>query len=167
MTSQVYALVNISNTVINMVQWDGVIPYNVAPNTLISAVGQPNAQVGGTYIGGVFTPPSAPAPQQGQVFVNSPTNGAAIPLPNPPSNPGGGPQTLYVILEPASTLAALTLTMPVGPVNDGTILVLFSTKAVTALTLTGATVNNAPTALVALTQVNIIWSQQYGVWFQL
>lgn len=167
MSSQVYALVAPGGAVLNMVQWDGVSPYNVAPNTLVLATGQPNAQIGGTYVGGVFTAPSAPAPQQGQVFVNSPSSGATVPLPNPPPNISGAPQTLYAILEPAATLAALTLQMPVGPVNDGTILVLFSTHAVTALTLTGATVNNAPTALAALNQVNLIWSQQYSVWFQL
>jgi hypothetical protein len=165
MTIQLYAVVNPSTTVINMVEWDGVTPFNVAPNTLVSALGQPNAQIGGTYIGGVFTPPSAPAPQQGFVFLNSPVSGATVPLPNPPA--AAGAQELTVVLEPATTLATLTLTMPTAQVNDGTVVTLYSTHAVTALTLTGATVNNAPASLAALTQYNIQWSQQYGVWFHL
>jgi hypothetical protein len=57
--------------------------------------------------------------------------------------------------------------MPPGTVNDGTIVTLYATHAITALTLNGATVNNAPTSLLALTQYDIIWSSQYNVWFHL
>jgi hypothetical protein len=158
-----YARVS-STTVTNMVQWDGVTPYDVSPDTLVLATGQPNAQVGGTYIGGVFTAPSAPPAALGVVFTNSPSSGATVNIPN--MAPQIGPQTLYAILQPAATLAALTLNLP-SPPNDGSILIIFCTKAVTALTLIGGTVNNAPTSLVALAQMNIIWSQQFNVWFQL
>jgi hypothetical protein len=153
-----------AGTVTDMVQWDGVAPYNVTPDTLVLATGQPNAQIGGTWNGSVFTAPSTPAAALGVVFTNSPTSGATINLPN--MAPQVGPQTLYAVLQPAGTLASLTLNLPAAP-NDGSILTIFCTKAVTALTLIGGTVNNAPTSLVALAQVNIIWSQQFNVWFQL
>jgi hypothetical protein len=165
MTLQVYAVVTPGTVVINLVEWDGVSTFNVSPNTLVLATGQPNAQIGGTYSGGVFTPPSAPQTPQGCIFVNSPVSGATVPLPTPA--PQSGPQLLYAILQPAGTLAALTLTMPPGTVNDGTIVTLYATHAITALTLNGATVNNAPASLLALTQYDIIWSSQYNVWFHL
>jgi hypothetical protein len=165
MPSVLYAVVNSSNVVINLVQWDGITPYNVAPNTLVNATGQPNAQIGGTCIGGVFTAPVNPPPPQGCVFVNSPTSGSTLPLPNLP--PQLGPQVLYAVLEPAAALAALTLDMPQQNPNDGSIVTLFSTHPITALTLSGATVNNAPSGLAALTQYNLIFSQAFGVWFHL
>jgi hypothetical protein len=164
MASQPYAVVS-SGNVTNIVQWDGVTPYSAGTgNTLVSAVGQPNAQIGGTYSGGVFTAPAAPPAALGVIFTNSPTNGSTINLPAMAPQPG--PQTLYVILQPASALASLTLNLPPAP-NDGSELIIFCTKAVTSLTLTGGTVNNAPTSLPALTQVSIIWSAQFSVWFQL
>jgi hypothetical protein len=167
MASQPYAVVNTASTIVqNIVQWDGVSSFPPPSGcTLVSAVSQPNAQIGGTYVGGVFTAPAAPAAQQGQVFINSPTSGATVPIPNPP--PAPGTQTLYVILEPAAALTSLVLALPPLQPNDGTVLTLFSTRNISNLTFSGGTVNNAPTSLTALTQYNIIWSSQYNVYFQL
>ena len=53
-----YAVVSPAGAVLNLVNWDGKTAYDVTPNTLVAASGQPNAQIGGTYAGGVFTPPA-------------------------------------------------------------------------------------------------------------
>lgn len=164
--SSPYALVNTSNVVINMVQWDGVTTFNAAPNTLVLATGQPNAQIGGTYVGGVFTAPAAPTTPQGIIFQNSPTSGATVPLPNAPQ-----PQaSLNVYLQPAAPLAALTLNFPPSP-RDNDKLALYTTQAITALTCVpqqGATIPNAPTTLAAGVAgiQSFTWSQQLGLWFQ-
>jgi hypothetical protein len=57
-----YAVVSPSGSVLNLVTWDGQTTYNVAPNTLVAATGQPNAEIGGTYLNGVFTAPAPAAP---------------------------------------------------------------------------------------------------------
>lgn len=157
-----YAEVNASNVVVDLVVWDGVTTFNVSPNTLVAATGQPNAQVGGTYIGGVFTAPAAPAAPQGIVFANSPASGATISLPNAPQ-----PQAkLYAYLQPAATLASLTLVMPPSP-QDGDVLNLLSSHAITALTLT-PTFAGAPTTLGAgaANALQFTYSAQLGNWFQ-
>jgi len=165
MALTIYAVVAPGGAIVNLVEWDGVTPYSVAPNSLVSAVGQPNAQIGGTYIGGVFTAPVTPPAPQGIIFLNSPSTGAVLALPNAPQ-----PQAkLYAILEPAAALAALTLDLGNNP-QDGDTLYIFCTKNVTTLTVTpapGAVINNAPTSLTALVLVTIIYSAQYSAWFQL
>lgn len=161
-TPLIYALIDIAGHVINLVRWDGTTPYNVAPNTLVDATGQPNAQIGGTYAGGVFTAPAAPTVQQGIVFANSPASGATVALPNAPQ-----PQAkLYCYLQPAAALAALTLVMPPAPI-DGDILNILSSKAITALTLT-PTFQGAPTTLPqgAAGAIQLTYSAQLGNWFQ-
>lgn len=167
MASQVYAEVAPGGAVVNMVQWDGVTPFVVTPNTLVSAQGQPNAQVGGTFLAGVFTAPAVPPPAQGQIFLNSPASGATVQIPDLPLNPGGGPQTLYVILEPGAALSALTLGLPATAPADGSVLTLFSTRAISGLVFQGKPINNAPSAIAQLAQSNIIWSTQFNTWFQL
>jgi hypothetical protein len=165
MALQLYAIVDPSGNVDNLVLWDGVTLYSVAPNTLVLAQGNAAAQIGGTYLGGVFTPPAVPPPPQGIVFLNSPASGAVVQLPNAPQ-----PQaTLYCILEPSAALASLTLDLGATP-QDGDKLYLFSTKAITALALTpapGQVVNNAPTSLTALVSVFLTYSAQYQAWFKL
>jgi hypothetical protein len=165
MSIQAYAVVTPGGNVVNIVNWDGVTPYNAAPNSLVLATGQPNAQIGGTYIGGVFTAPATPPAPQGIIFLNSPASGAVLALPNAPQ-----PQArLYCILEPAATLAALTLDLGTAPI-DGDQLYIFSTHIVTALTLvapSGTAVNNPPTSLAALVYAYIIYSAQFNAWFQL
>jgi hypothetical protein len=160
-----YAIVNPSTVVINLTQWDGVTPFNVSPNTLVAATNQPNAQIGGTYSGGVFTAPAAPAAAQGIIFQNSPISGATLNLPNAPQ-----PQAkLYCYLQPAATLAALTLTLPPSP-QDGDMSTVMATKAITALTITpgvGSTLLNftSPIALSAGVSQTITFSAQLGGWF--
>lgn len=166
MSIQLYAVVNGGGNVVNMVTWDGVTPFNPgAGKTLVSATGQPNAQIGGTYIGGVFTAPANPPAPQGIIFENSPSSGATIALPNAPQ-----PQAkLYVILLPAATLAALTLDLPPTPA-DGDQVLMFSSHNVTALTMvapTGVATSNFPTSLAALVSVIFTFSAQYNTWFKL
>ena len=159
-----YAVVSPSTTVTNLVSWDGVSTYNVSPNTLVLATGQPNAQVGGTYVGGVFTAPAAPAPAQGIIFQNSPVSGASIQLPAAPQ-----PQAkLYAYLTPASALAALTLLLPTSP-QDGDVMYVFSTQAITTLTVTPASGQSrlnfpASFALAANTAQYIAYSAQISGW---
>lgn len=162
-----YAIVNPSTTVINMVQWDGVTPFNVTPNTLVLATGQPNAQIGGTYNGSVFTAPSAPVTPQGIIFQNSPTSGATLNMPNAPQ-----PQAkLYAYLTPASILAALTIVLPPSPL-DGDQFTIMSTQAITTLTVNPSpnqTRLNFPAsfALAAGISQGITFSAQLGGWFHL
>jgi hypothetical protein len=162
----IYAVVAPGGSIINLVTWDGVSPFNVSPNTLVSATGQTNAQIGGTYIGGVFTAPAAPAAQQGIIFVNSPTSGTTLALPNPVTAPGGGGcRLLYVYLQPASTLASLTLALPTAP-QDCDVINLLSSQAITALTWS-PTFQGAPTTLAATASgaKQLTYSAQVGNWF--
>lgn len=164
---QLYAVVNPSGTVVNMVEWDGSTAFSVAPNTLVVATGQANAQIGATFSNGVFTAPAAPAPPQGILFQNSPATGATIALPNAPQ-----PQAvLYCILQPAATIATLTITLPASPV-DGDILWIESTQTITTLTVSmvpGQSKINIPNSfqLTANTSQHITWSSQLSSWFRL
>jgi len=163
--SSLYALVNPSTIVINLVEWDGVTPFVVTPNILVSATGQPNAQIGGTYVGGVFTAPVAPTPAQGIIFANSPVSGATVNLPCAPQ-----PQAkLYFFIQPAAALAALTIGLCNGP-QDGDVLNILSSKAITALTWTapsGTIISGLPTTLAATASgaIQLTYSTQYGGWF--
>lgn len=166
MSSSLYAVVSPSNMVQNLVLWDGVTTYNVAPNTLVPASGQPNAQVGGTYANGVFTAPAAPTPPQGIAFQNSPVSGATVALPSAYS-PGAGFRKLYVYLQPAAALAALTLSLDVTAPQDGDTVYVVSTKAITALTLAPAPGNGgAAAALAAGTFAQLEYSAQLGNWYR-
>jgi hypothetical protein len=162
-----YAIVAPGGAILNMVQWDGVSPFNVAPNTAVLATGQPNAQTGGTFITGVWTAPSAPVTPQGIIFQNSPTSGATLNLPNSPQ-----PQAkLYAYLTPASGLAALTLVLPPSPL-DGDQVTVMSTQAITTLTVNPSpnqTRLNFPAsfALAAGVSQGITFSAQLGGWFHL
>jgi hypothetical protein len=160
--SSLYAVVDLSGNVINLVEWDGVTPYNVAPNTLVLATSQPNAQIGGTYVGGVFTAPATPPPAQDIGYVNSPTNGATVTLPTLPR-----PQNrLFAYLQPAAALSALTIDMPPGS-QDNDEVNLQSAFAVTGLVFS-PTWTGAPNSLVAGSagKVRFIYSAQLGAWFQ-
>jgi|GEM_PF-6279897 len=165
-----YAEIDPNGNVVNMVQWDGVTPYNVVPNTLVSATGQPNAQVGGTYLNGTFTPPAAPVSPQGIVYQNSPVSGASLNLPKAVAL-NGGYGKLWVYLQPAAALAALTMGLPPNP-SDGDEMYVVSTKNITAVTITpspGQTLLNfsSPFALTAGVAQHITYSQQLAGWFHL
>lgn len=161
----IYAVVSPGGSVVNMVQWDGAATFNVSPNTLVSASGQANAQVGGTYASGVFTAPSIPSPAQGIIFQASPTTGATVSLPNAPQ-----PQAkLYCYLQPAAPLAALTLNLPPTPA-DGDMAMVLSTKAITSMSVVpgvGAVLLNftSPVAIAAGVTQRITYSAQLGGWF--
>jgi hypothetical protein len=166
MTSQLYAEVAPGGSVINIVQWDGSTSCDISPNTLMLATNQPNAQIGGTYVGGVFTAPATPPIPQGIIFLNSPASGATVNLPNAPQ-----PQNiLYAIFEPAAILATMTVGLPAAP-SDGQQQVLYSTKAITAFTLTAASgqtiAAGAPTSLALMVPIVMTFSAQYSTWFQL
>lgn len=78
---------------------------------------------------------------------------------------GGADASL--ILNPAGTLATLTVTMPALPQN-GDIQRITSSQAVTALTLTsGKTVNGAATALVANVPVAYQFNSTANQWFKI
>jgi hypothetical protein len=161
-----YAVISPSNAVINLVTWDGVTPFDVTPNTLVSASGQPNAQIGGTYANGVFTAPSAPTPPQGIVFQNSPVSGATVALPSAYS-PGAGFRKLYVYLQPAAALAALTLSLD-STAQDGDVVYIVSTKAITALTLAPTPANGGATAaLGAGVFSQLEYSAQLAFWYRI
>jgi hypothetical protein len=78
----------------------------------------------------------------GPYAYNAPLTGATIPVTSP---------TRRLILEPAGTIATLTVTLPTAAtLNDNQLFGLCTTQIVTALTVTagsGTTVLNAPTAL--------------------
>lgn len=163
-----YAVISPAGAVLNIVLWDGTSTFDVSPNTLVSALNQPNAQPGGTYAAGVFTAPAAPPTPQGIMFINSPLTGARVSLPNAPQ-----PQNeLYAVFQPAAAIAALTLDMPPAPA-DGDDLYLFSTKAVAAMQLVpapGQAFINIPAgtfALAAFSTQHCVWSSQLSSWFRL
>jgi hypothetical protein len=162
---QPYAIINSFGLVLNIVLWDGVSPFNPGGGvTLVATGGNPNAQIGGTYISGVWTPSTVVAPQ-GIVYLTIPTSGSTVVLPNAPQ-----PQNiLYVIMEPAAALASLAIDMPPAPI-DGCQVILYSTRSVTALTCVpegGQVVNNGPSSLTALVPATLTFSAQYSAWFSL
>ncbi len=166
MATQLYAVIAPGGSVINLVEWDGLAPFNVAPNTLQLAQGNPAAQIGGTFAGGVFTPP-APVPSQGVLFTAAPVSGATVILPNAPQPQG----KLYAVLTPAGVLAALSVNLPPAP-SDGDDLYVLSTQAITTLTpvyAPGQGKINIPASFTLASGVSqhIIWSAQINSWFRL
>lgn len=163
-----YAEVDPLGNVVNIVLWDGVAPFNVAPNTLVSAAGQPNAQPGGTYLNGTFTAPAAPAAAQGIIFAQVPTAGGTVNLPNAPQ-----PQAkLFAILSPAGAISGLTINAPPSP-NDGDDLYLLSIGfAISNCVFTppaGTGKINIPATftLAAGVSAHIAYSAQEQAWFRL
>lgn len=162
MAVSLYAVVAPGGAVINMTEWDGVTPFNVSPNTLVLATGHPNAQIGGTYIGGVFTAPAAPVAAQGIGFVISPSNGSTVSFPAParPAN------RMFAYLQPAGALTSLTLNLPPSP-QDNDELNIQSAFALSGVTWIGTNAG-LPAALAAgaAGKIRIIYSAQAGYWFQ-
>jgi hypothetical protein len=166
MANSLYAVVDQTNHVINLIVWDGVAALNVAPNILTLA-NSPNAQVGGTFSGGIFTAPSASPPNQGIIFAAVPADAGAVNIPNAPQ-----PQAkLYCVLQPLANLSTLTLNFPASPL-DGDDLFVISTKAITTVTpvfAAGQGKINIPAsfALAAGVSQHITWSAQLASWFRL
>jgi len=84
-----------------------------------------------------------------------PTTGQTI---SPTANCG------LAIVDPAGTLAALTVALPSGPA-EGQFFQLFTTKALTALTLSGGTVVGAPATLAANASVTFQYSTVTSKWY--
>lgn len=162
-----YADVSPGGLVKNIVNWDGVTTYNVSPDTLVATNGNPAAQPGGTYVAGTFTAPVPGAAVQGIVMNLAPTTGQTIQIPDAPQ-----PQNkIYVILQPAAALAALTIVLPPNP-QDGCDVYLETLKAITTVAVNasaGQGVINIPAtfAFAAGVSSHITWSAQYSAWFRL
>lgn len=73
-----------------------------------------------------------------------------------------------LVLNPAGTLATGTVLLPASPV-DGQYVEIISSQTQTAITITAATgdtINNVPTALVALTGVKLGYNAADRVWYR-
>jgi hypothetical protein len=94
-----------------------------------------------------------------------PTTGFSISLPTPTT------QALWVLLQPAGTLATGTITLPLNTgVADGTEILLTSTQIITALTvaLNGATaVFGSPTTLAAGGFARLRWYAATNSWYRI
>ena len=74
-----------------------------------------------------------------------------------------------LVLNPAGTLASLTITMPLTPL-DGSVLTLASTKTITTLSLSaasGQTLLNAPATLTGNTSVSFMYVLGITTWVRL
>lgn len=115
-----YAIVAPGGQVLNIVRWDGVTPFTVSPNTLVDTQGSANAQIGGTYSAGTFTPPAQGTPAQGILFAAVPTSGGTTTCPPMGFPPGGvsGYRQLTCELVPAGAVSGQTVVLPTSP-QDG------------------------------------------------
>ena len=75
------------------------------------------------------------------------------------------PGASALVLNPAGTLAALTVTLPAAPI-DGQRVTITSGAIITALTINGGTVNGIITALAANGFARFIFSSTAGAWFR-
>lgn len=74
-------------------------------------------------------------------------------------------QTSHLILNPAGTLATLTIEFPASP-KDGQLFNVTSSQIVTALTVTGASfADAAPTDLAVFTPLQYIYSADSDSWW--
>lgn len=70
------------------------------------------------------------------------------------------------IVDPAGTLAALTVALPSGPA-EGQFFQLFTTQTLTALTLSGGTVVGGPSTLAANASVTFQYSTVTSKWYRI
>ena len=68
----------------------------------------------------------------------------------------------WLLLTPAGTLATLTVTLPTA--TDGQIVRVTSSQILTALTVSGGTVNGAPTSMTANGYFTMAYSATLNVW---
>lgn len=71
----------------------------------------------------------------------------------------------YVLLEPAGTLATLTLTLPSSPVN-GQRCIVSTTQIITALTVNGGTIIGTLTTLALAWFAEFLYSSDSSKWFR-
>lgn len=76
---------------------------------------------------------------------------------------GGG---VYLLLTPVAGYAAGTVVLPSAPV-DGQEVVVSTTQAVTALTVSGGTVNGAPTTLAANSFFHLRYDGVFKAWYRI
>lgn len=91
--------------------------------------------------------------------VNTPVTGFSVTI---------GSQVTVLLLTPAGTLAAGTVTMPAAPYN-GMPIEITSTQTVTSFTLSanaGQSIKNAPTTLLAGTGVAYFYNAPLTTWFR-
>jgi hypothetical protein len=71
-----------------------------------------------------------------------------------------------LLINPAGTLLALTVTLPSSP-SDGDIVSLASSQIVTGLTMNGGTIIGALTALAVATFASYLYSGDASKWFRI
>jgi hypothetical protein len=71
-----------------------------------------------------------------------------------------------LLINPAGTLATLTITLPVSP-TDGDVVQLSSTQIVTALTMSGGTIIGALTALAVATFASYMYHATTAEWWRI
>lgn len=76
-----------------------------------------------------------------------------------------GPSTTLLILNPAGTLATLTVTLPQNPV-DGQRLTIAAGALITILTINGGTVKGLITTLALNGFARFAYSADAGAWFR-
>jgi len=94
-----------------------------------------------------------------------PTTGFLISLPTPTT------QALWVLLQPAGTLATGTITLPLNTgVADGTEILITTTQTITALTVAGngaTAVSGAPTTLQGGAATRLRWYAATNSWYNI
>lgn len=96
------------------------------------------------------------APQGQLAQYASPATGATVSV-------GNIGQNTRLILSPNATIAALTIALDTAPVDLET-LVVSSTQTITALTISGGTVNGAPTTMGASSPFKLQYDGVAKVW---
>ena len=89
----------------------------------------------------------------------TPSSGFSLVIPNNCS---------FYQLNPAGTLASGTLTMPGGTIANGQIIRIVTSQTISALTIsanTGQVISNPPSAALAGTSVNFIYSSSNSTWY--
>lgn len=71
-----------------------------------------------------------------------------------------------LLLNPAGTLALLTVTLPSSP-SDGDMVELCSTQIVTGLTMNGGTIIGALTTMAVATFAGYVYSADASKWFRI
>lgn len=99
------------------------------------------------------------APQKFSTYYTVPTLGQTVVVPT-----FDGPN-MRVLLDPAGTLATLTVTLPSA--TDGQSVAIMTSQALTLLTLNGGTIINTVTTLALGNSAEYIYSVSSNKWFRL
>jgi hypothetical protein len=96
-----------------------------------------------------------------QYQYTTPLTGTSIQI----GSSANGAPAQALVLNPAGTIAALSVVFPAGVV-DGFKLTISSSQIITALTLSGATISNPLTAMTAGQVASYVWVAQAASWFR-